>query len=665
MGKNVVLFLDGTWNKPTHGAEDSNVRKLFDSCSTESDRPPWPQRTYYLPGVGTNIKQSGGGDKSESPQAAKDLQRHGTGDIHWLGPNFEKLVYGATGGGTGERIREAYAFLSHSYEQGDKVFLFGFSRGAYAVRSLINFVETIGLLLKDKLEFVVEAYKLFEKGADVVSVRNFEKYLVKLVGPNATRRLNDNQIIQLHFIGLWDTVGAMGNPWAKKSDVARRTEAIAAYLPGRGVAIRHALALHDLRSIFAPLVWSNVPVDQDIKQVWFAGAHSDIGGGYPFGEDGLASEALLWMAGEAEVHGLTLRGGNTSLRRAGKRAEAMTGNVDPARVFHTGLEALPFRWAPPTARGAIGQILAAWQLGSAALRLHSSVSIHLNAPRAFRYGPTTLKKEVLTALHSIDEAIEYATTLGMVLGWGWETTTPIESPMEPILEPVWPATIPWNSPSTRWTELLANLNAAIDTLEKHGSANSAGKAAMQHALSACNVELKRMALKAGSAPLSNEQHEDFIWLHFHMFQTLARCGRNSDVCTDETAETFSDLNDLTRIFLNSEGYENVEVIHQPWCEVIYFLKHAVDRKIGTEKQRSDAANDAISRALGSLRMLEELDVGSFSAAQLEATRKYSGNALDYSLQLLPPSARGDFIAIYLSALRKAFPKGFKLKASVD
>ena len=141
--KNIVLFIDGTWNEPSKD-EDTNVRKLFHAARFEVSGPT-PQVTYYLPGVGTDITQSHpgmpvglyGGDLSFKDYLAPELPISA--------PLLRSAVGGLFGKGTAARIKEAYAFLSSEYERrrGDTVFVFGFSRGAFAARSLAGFVARV------------------------------------------------------------------------------------------------------------------------------------------------------------------------------------------------------------------------------------------------------------------------------------------------------------------------------------------------------------------------------------------------------------------------------------------------------------------------------------------------------------------------------------------
>jgi uncharacterized protein (DUF2235 family) len=205
------------------------------------------------------------------------------------------------------RIKEAYAYLSWEYDQqrGDKVFLFGFSRGAFAARSLAGFVSKVGILLRRKLEHVEAAYKLYE--ADVDGRQSpLADYLVPLTGRPLLESGEDEDALRIHFIGVWDTVGALGLPWRRIKFTARHTEYHQTEVPPNVMTARHALALHELRKPFNPMLWSDGNGHSGLRQAWLPGAHADVGGGYLLHESGLANNALRWMAEEAQAHGLQL-----------------------------------------------------------------------------------------------------------------------------------------------------------------------------------------------------------------------------------------------------------------------------------------------------------------------------------------------------------------------
>jgi len=216
---------------------------------------------------------------------------------------FQVLLGTAYGAGTEARIKEAYLFICSEFKsrRGDKVFIFGFSRGAFAARSLAGFIDRVGLLLYKHAARVEEAYALYEASADPAQSALAE-YLVRLTdksfpGPESA------DYIRIHFLGVWDTVVALGVPWSD-SWTAPHTRYVQLEVPPNVMNARHALALHELRGDFEPLVWCNRHRHPSLQQVWFVGAHADVGGGYAAKESGLSDIALRWMAMEAEGLGL-------------------------------------------------------------------------------------------------------------------------------------------------------------------------------------------------------------------------------------------------------------------------------------------------------------------------------------------------------------------------
>lgn len=210
------------------------------------------------------------------------------------------------GAGTRDRIQEAYAFLSENYRQDDNVYLFGFSRGALAARSLAGFADTVGLLLgKEKLEYVDEAYALYEDGMDGQHSR-LRKLLRKMTGREQPNR-EEGTTLPIYFIGVWDTVAALGLPGRGRHLSAPFTAYHQTELPSNVRYARHALSLHELRRSFEPLLWTGTSPrnpDQSLRQVWFAGAHADVGGGYDKTE--WSDIARDWMTEEATSVGFQM-----------------------------------------------------------------------------------------------------------------------------------------------------------------------------------------------------------------------------------------------------------------------------------------------------------------------------------------------------------------------
>ncbi len=252
--KRIVICCDGTWNTPD---TPTNVTKFSRAILPYSEQGI-PQVVFYDQGVGT----------------------HNTLD-KWLG--------GAFGKGVEQNVLDAYRFIAHNYQAGDELFMFGFSRGAYTARALTGMLHTIGILAKSELHQLQQAYRYYRTKP---SRRRSEQY-----------SLNPRPEIQ--FLGVWDTVGALGAPtpilqkltrsWVGFFDTKLCPEVKNAY---------HALALDERREVFEPALWTgNTAPGQTVQQVWFAGCHSDVGGGYE--ESGLSDITLLWMKEKAAQVGLS------------------------------------------------------------------------------------------------------------------------------------------------------------------------------------------------------------------------------------------------------------------------------------------------------------------------------------------------------------------------
>jgi Uncharacterized alpha/beta hydrolase domain (DUF2235) len=267
MSKNVALFFDGTWNRPHERSDkgaNTNVRKLF-LAADDSPR----QVARYIAGVGTS------GSKSRD-------------------------ALGGLGGlGVSENIRDGYAELVEHYVPGDHLYLFGFSRGAYTARSLAGFVRCVGLLLNAHIDRVPEAFELYKSSA-----RAEDSDLWPFLRQILRRENLEAAPVSVYLIGVWDTVGRLGIPGPlgvipNPAVRFHRTD-----LPDNVTHARHALALHELRPQFEPVMWTSYLPPQTLKQVWFAGAHADVGGGYD--DARLSDLALAWMAEEAARLGLIL-----------------------------------------------------------------------------------------------------------------------------------------------------------------------------------------------------------------------------------------------------------------------------------------------------------------------------------------------------------------------
>lgn len=203
---------------------------------------------------------------------------------------------GAFGKGLEKNVRDGYRFLINNYQEEDQIFLFGFSRGAFTVRSLAGMIRNSGLLRKRHADRFGEAFDL---------------YLDRDVHPDDPqavefRRRHSHQP-DIHFIGVWDTVGSRGIPlrtlnWITKEKYRFHD----VELSGSVKNAFHALAIDERRGPFEATLWSNDPKPgQRLEQVWFAGTHSNVGGGEQR-DAGLSDITLGWMLDKAESCGLTV-----------------------------------------------------------------------------------------------------------------------------------------------------------------------------------------------------------------------------------------------------------------------------------------------------------------------------------------------------------------------
>ncbi len=243
--KNIVVCCDGTGNE--YGTNNTNVVTTYE-LATESTR----QCRYYDPGVGTL-----------------------------------RATAGATGRGLRKNVEDAYRFLMQVYEDGDLLFLFGFSRGAFTVRSLAGMLYCCGLLPPTAANLVEHASKLYHKKGGMDNAKVADGFKTTFSRP-----------CPVHFIGVWDTVESLLlNAGRKWHDARLSPETTFAY---------HAVAIDERRRDFPPCLWdpTSLKKGQMLEQVWFAGVHSDVGGWYD--DRGLSNVALQWMLSEASKRGMIL-----------------------------------------------------------------------------------------------------------------------------------------------------------------------------------------------------------------------------------------------------------------------------------------------------------------------------------------------------------------------
>jgi len=262
MAKNIVVFSDGTGQEGGEG-HNTNVYKLFNMVEDRTAR----QIAFYDRGLGTG---------------------------------WRKLTGNGAGMGISENIQECYQFIFENYEAGDNIYLVGFSRGATTLRSLSSFIHLFGILPKSRPELIDKAYKLYRITNRDKRLREAEQFINK----------HHTMWCRIKFLGVWDTVAALGVPFKLVDDIVE-------FIP----LFRHrfhdlrlsesvenayqALAIDDERLTFHPALWNpDIKAYQTMKQVWFCGMHTDVGGGYK--EQQLSDIALTWMLNMAQTHGLLI-----------------------------------------------------------------------------------------------------------------------------------------------------------------------------------------------------------------------------------------------------------------------------------------------------------------------------------------------------------------------
>lgn len=278
--KRLAIFLDGTWNSVD---SNTNVWRMRAMCASKSADGK-PQLIYY--GLGVN-----------------------------------GFMGGVFGKGVDENIRLAYEWLVENYREGDEIFIFGFSRGAYTARSLAGLVAMDGILKAGSPIGVAELFERYRKG-DEETIWKLKEQQAKGETSGHTEQerwlLKYSQPANVKVVGVWDTVGSIGLAGGEIPGISRSTfNYLQTGLRTPLLNNYHALAIDEHRSDFAPTIWDvHRPKDPNavlaqprpissVEQRWFVGAHANVGGGYQ--TDLLAQAPLRWMMKKAEAHGLSFR----------------------------------------------------------------------------------------------------------------------------------------------------------------------------------------------------------------------------------------------------------------------------------------------------------------------------------------------------------------------
>lgn len=267
MPKNIVVFSDGTGQEGGEGA-NTNIYKLFNMIEDRTSQ----QISFYDPGLGTG---------------------------------WRKLSGNVGGAGISKNILECYTFIFENFEAGDQIYLFGFSRGAATVRSLTSFIHYFGIIPKSRPELIKQAYKIYKIENEPKRKRKADEFVSK----------HHTMWTRIKFLGCYDTVAALGLPIKPLSVLMNK-------IPGVQHKFQNfklnetvenayqALAIDDERKTFHPILWDPEALPyQTIKQVWFCGMHTDVGGGYD--EQELSDIPFSWMKEMAVNHGLLIYSSNS------------------------------------------------------------------------------------------------------------------------------------------------------------------------------------------------------------------------------------------------------------------------------------------------------------------------------------------------------------------
>lgn len=285
-GKRLALFFDGTWNEPP---DHTNVRRLR-LMLAERSPDGIAQRAFYNAGVGTL----------------------------W----YDRLSGGLIGTGLSENVRDGYRWLVENYDEGDEIYLFGFSRGAFTARSLAGIISRCGLLAADSPISFTQLFERYKQGDTVRTLHD----LIRDQANSDSFDFEERAILRhayyrpnlIKMVGVWDTVGSIGLPFGSFPGLSRRM--LKFHNTNLSITIEHsyqALAMDEYRAPYWAVLWtefkpdvadpdeSRVPDRHWIEQRWFPGAHANVGGGYL--DDPLPNRPLIWLQEKAAACGLAFR----------------------------------------------------------------------------------------------------------------------------------------------------------------------------------------------------------------------------------------------------------------------------------------------------------------------------------------------------------------------
>lgn len=273
MAARLILCFDGTWDRPDNKSDaaervESNVCRFHESVVSGNIPADGSfQNKWYDTGVGTN----------------------------W----YDRIAGGAFGFGLDQKIQDGYQWLIENYPDPDpgnfEVFVLGFSRGAYTARSLVGMIRNVGLLSPANLHRMSDAYRLYRQRDDSADTDQAEAF-----------RARYSRTIAIKFLGVWDTVGALGIPlpalqWLNAKEYAFHDTELSSIV----LNAAHAVAVDEHRIDYKVSLWDPVAkAGQTVEQRWFLGAHADVGGGYSGRH--LSDITLAWMQKMSASAGLVI-----------------------------------------------------------------------------------------------------------------------------------------------------------------------------------------------------------------------------------------------------------------------------------------------------------------------------------------------------------------------
>lgn len=298
--KKLIVCCDGTWRNSDSGIFSNTLLS-------------WIWRGQEQ--VATNVTRISRAIQATDSQGRQQIVYYQAG-VGSEGPLIQRILGGALGVGLVANIREAYAFIAKNYVPGDEIYLTGFSRGAFTARSIGGLIGDFGLLTVEGLDYLVDIVEDWEHAGQaeyktllskdnssfaIKAASNDPKSYVKIYRSELVRLgYTRDEIIPIKAIGVWETVGSLGipvSPILQRFGLPLVLRSYRFYNTDLGSNVDNAfqaLALDEARSAYRPALWQKLPgVKSNLKQTWFPGVHSDVGGGHK--DTGLSDITLAWM----------------------------------------------------------------------------------------------------------------------------------------------------------------------------------------------------------------------------------------------------------------------------------------------------------------------------------------------------------------------------------